>query len=225
MGLEQGTDGATLVHSFGVPGCVAWGATPEEALDAYGRLFSEWLTFRESMNLPVPSRDAELEIAVDEWVLSEAAVDAGESEACFEHDLTPLDDVEINSGLHALGDLRGRLLRALRGVRRADLESFSSGGLSLQRILDELARAQWWTLTRLGASPLAEVPEHPVARLDTAMALVVQQFTGLERETRDRIIELEGEVWTPRKVLRRLLWLEWSLGQSALNALLQEVPG
>jgi hypothetical protein len=167
----------------------------------------------------------ELEIAVDEWVQSDAEVERGESDVCFERDLAPLADREINEGLYALGDLRGRLLRALRDVPRAEFDTRTVGVLTLRRILDELARAQWWTLTRLGASPLAEVPEQPVARLDTAMALVVQQFTGLARTERDRVIEIDGEVWTPRKVMRRLLWVEWSLGRSARIALHEEVAG
>lgn len=221
VGLEEGSDGSILVHSFGIPGCVAAGATPEEALDEFATVLSEWLSFREERGLTVPPRERELEIAVDEWIRSDAEVSAGESQACFEWDMVGLRDAEINEGLHALGDLRGRLLRAMRGVPRAELEKMAWGHLTLRRILDELARAQWWTLTRLGASPLAEVPEHPVARLDTAMALVVQQFTGLAREARDRVVELDGEVWTPRKVLRRLLWLEWTLGGSALLALHQ----
>jgi predicted RNase H-like HicB family nuclease len=225
VGLEQGSSGAVLVHSFGIPGCVALGATAQEALDAYATAFSEWLNFREAVGMPIPPREMELEIAVDEWVQSDAEVERGESDVCFERDLAPLADREINEGLYALGDLRGRLLRALRDVPRAEFDTRTVGVLTLRRILDELARAQWWTLTRLGASPLAEVPEQPVARLDTAMALVVQQFTGLARTERDRVIEIDGEDWTPRKVMRRLLWVEWSLGRSARIALHEEVAG
>ena len=40
----------------------------------------------------------------------------------------------------------------------------------------------------------------------------------------DSVLELDGEVWTPRKVLRRLLWLEWALGESALQAMPEESP-
>lgn len=228
VGIEEGTDGAALVHSLGFPGCVAFGATPQEALDAYAEELTEWLAFRESVALPVPPREAELEIAVDEWVASAAAVDQGESEVCFEADLAPLTDAEISEGLHLLGDLRGRLLRALRTLPRGALEEMSGEGMTLRRIVDELARAQWWTLTRLGASPLAEIPESALGRLDTAMALVVQQLTGFARAERgaddgdgdgDAALEIEGEFWTPRKVLRRLLWLEWWLGKAALAAL------
>lgn len=222
VGIEEGPDGAALVHSLGFPGCVAYGASPQEALDAYAEELSEWLTFRDELRLPVPPRDAELEIAVDEWIESTAEVARGESEVCFDADLVPLEDSEISEGLHLLGDLRGRLLRELRRLPRGTLEEMSDEGMSLRRIVDELARAQWWTLTRLGASPLAEVPRAPLGRLDTAMALVVQQFTGFVREARERVLEIDGEVWTPRKVLRRLLWLEWWLGKAALAALERE---
>lgn len=225
VGIEEGEDGSALVHSLGCPGCVSFGSSTQEALEGYTRELSAWLTFLEAAGLPVPPRELELEIAVDEWVSSSAAVRRGESDACFTADLRPLEDREINEGLHLLGDLRGRLLRALRTIPRGDLERVLDAGreLPLRRIIDELARAQWWTLTRLGASPLAEVPESPIARLDTAMALVVQQFTGFARESGERVLELEGETWTPRKVLRRLLWLEWWMGRAALAALAEAV--
>jgi hypothetical protein len=219
VGIEEGRDGAVLVHGFGVPGCVGFGADPEEALEDFAGRLADWLGFREAARLWVPPREAELEIAVDEWVRSDAAVGAGESDALFDDDLRPLNDGEINEGLQLLGDLRGTLLRSLRGIPQVELDALGTGEMSLRRILDELARAQWWTLTRLGASPMAEVPPHPIGRLDTSMALVVQQLTALEGEARERVLEIEGEEWTPRKVLRRLLWLEWSLGRAALHAL------
>lgn len=222
VGIEEGPDGAALVHSLGIPGCVAYGQSPEDALDRFASRLGEWLDLREAAGLPVPSRELELEIAVDEWIRSDAEVSRGESDAFFESDLRPLEDREINEGLQLLGDLRGLLLRSLRGVPRDRLDEIRAGTLSVARLADELARAQWWTLSRLGASPMAEVPGHPIGRLDTAMALVVQQFTNLSPEDRARELDLEGERWTPRKVLRRLLWLEWSLGGAARLALLEE---
>jgi len=222
VGIEEGPDGAALIHSLGVPGCVAYGESPEEALDRFTGRLGEWLDFREAAGLPVPSRDEELQIAVDEWIRSDADISGGESEVCFESDLRPLSDREITESLQLLGDLRGLLLRSLRGVPRDRLDEIRTGSLTLARLADELARAQWWTLSRLGASPMADVPGQPIGRLDTAMALVVQQFTNLDEEARSRVIEMEGESWTPRKVLRRLLWLEWSLGSAARLALLAE---
>lgn len=220
VGLEEGRGGAALVHSLSVPGCVAAGSTKEDALAAFPEALAAWLDFRAAHGAPVPPPEAELEIAVDEWVRTDADVAAGESEVCFDADLVPLTGAEIERELQLLGDLRGLLLRHLRRVPDNFLDQRRGAGWTVRQMADELARAQWWLLSRLGASPLAEVPERTLGRLDTAMALVVQQFTEMPAEARGRVVELEGEVWTPRKVLRRLLWVEWSLGQSALHALL-----
>jgi hypothetical protein len=121
--------------------------------------------------------------------------------------------------VHRLGELRGLLLARIRRRPDAELDVAAEGGWTVRQILDELARAQWWLLSRLGATPMAETPELTLARLDTAMALVVQHLGHLPPERRGTRLELEGEEWTPRKVLRRLLWLEWSLGRAALWAL------
>jgi predicted RNase H-like HicB family nuclease len=218
IGLEQGPDGATLVHALTLPGCAAAGLSQQEALDAFSEALSQWLNTLASLGEPVPAPDAELEIAVDEWIESGADVAAGESTVCFEADLAPLSAEEANQGLRRLGDLRGMLLARLRRTPDAELDR-GAGEWTARRALEELARAQWWTLSRLGSSPLAEVPTRTLGRLDTAMALIVQQITALPPESRGRAIELEGEVWTPRKVMRRLLWLEWTLGRIALAAL------
>jgi predicted RNase H-like HicB family nuclease len=218
VGLEEGHDGAVAVHALSVPGCVGTGATRAEAIDAVTAALARWLDFLASRGA-APAAGGEVEITVDEWVSSEAAVAEGESRAFFEHDRLPLGGAEIAEGLQRLGDLRGPLLKQLRHTPAERLEAAGPGGWSAERILDELARAQWWTLTRLGASPLAEVPERLLGRLDTAMALVVQQFTTQGLASRAEPLEIDGEEWTPRKVLRRLLWLEWALGGSALRAL------
>ena len=192
---------------------MAGGASPDAAVQAFPEVLSEWLRFLDRVGEPVPPTDEELEVAVDEWLATDADVALGESDACFAADLRPLSEAEIQQGLRILGDLRGTLLARIRRMRDAELEP-------ARRILEELARAEWWTLTRLGASPLAGPPDRTLARLDTAMALAVQQLTTLPPEQRGNRLVLDGEEWTPRKVLRRLLWLERSLGRAALHALM-----
>jgi len=219
VGLEEGADGAFLVHSLSPPGCVAGGATREEALASFEGELHTWLEDLVALGERLPAADAELQITVDDWVRTDANVEAGESTACFEEDLRPLDAAEIQAGLQRLGDLRGLLLTRIRRIPDAELDRAFGDGWTVRRTLDELARAQWWTLSRLGASPLAEIPVRTLARLDTAMALVVQQFTREVPKDPGRALELEGEVWTPRKVMRRLLWLEWTLGRVARAAL------
>jgi len=218
VGLEQDASGATRVHPLTLIGCAADGASPESALEAFAAELGVWLRVAAGSGERVPSADEELDITVDEWVSTDVEVSRGESDACFETDLQRLDEDDISTALRRLGDLRGRLLPAARAVGEARLDE-AGGEWTARRILDELARAQWWTLSRLGASPLAELPATTLGRLDTAMALVVDRFASLPADARGTVLDIDGETWTPRKVLRRLLWLEWSMGRTAIRVL------
>ncbi|MDB4951750.1 MAG: hypothetical protein JWM27_4399 [Gemmatimonadetes bacterium] len=219
VGLEQGPDGSILAHSLSVPGCTAAGGTAQAAVAAFEGALHEWLAFLAAAGEPVPAADAELEIAVDEWVSTDTDVAAGESTACFVADLPALGEDEIARGLRRLGDLRGRLLERVRRQPPAVLDAESEAGWTVRQILEELARAGWWTLSRLGASPMAEVPDGTLGRLDTSIALAVQAFAHMPADRRGMRLEIDGEEWTPRKVLRRLLWQEWALGRAAASAL------
>jgi predicted RNase H-like HicB family nuclease len=219
IGLEQGADGGYLAHALDLPGCAAPGETPEAAAEALGATLQQWLRFLAFARERVAEPEEELEIAVDEWIASDARVLLGETSVLFAADVCALDEPSGRKGLRRLGDLRGLLLSALRGRPDSELDRPAPGGMRVRDVLEELARAQWWTLSRLGASPMAEIPAGTLARLDTAMALVVQRLDSLPPERRAQRIELDGEEWTPRKVLRRLLWLEWTLGRTALWAL------
>jgi predicted RNase H-like HicB family nuclease len=219
VGLEQGRDGSVLAHSLTLPGCVGGGPDPETALADFAEHLTFWLRFLGSMGEPPPSQSDELKIVVEEWVSTDADVAQGRSTALFEADRHPLLSREIDVSLRRLGDLRGRLLRTMRAAGEPALDRNSSAGWSARRVADELARAQWWTLTRLGASPLAEVPVPTLRRLDTAMALVVQQLTRPPTPAESLPLDLDGELWTPRKVIRTLLWLEWSLGGTVIEIL------
>ncbi|HUE95669.1 MAG TPA: hypothetical protein VMN39_03370 [Longimicrobiaceae bacterium] len=221
VGLEEGEDGAVRAHALSLLGCEEIGADPEKALDLFSAALQRRLRDLRRLGRAVPGPEEELRITVDEWVRSDARVAAGQSVACFDRDRQPLLDAERLAGVQLLGDLRGRLLPHIRRAPNAELEAIGSPEANVRVILDELAQAHWWTLTRLGASPLAEIPDRVVARLDTSMALVVQHMTHPRPEMRHRVVVIDGEEWTPRKVLRRLLWLEWSLGGAALHYLLR----
>ena len=219
VGLEEGEDGAVMAHALNLPGCAAAGGSPEAAVAAFERVLADWFRFLAAAGEPVPPRDAEIEVAVDEWLRTGARVAAGETVALFAEDLRALSQADAEAGVRRLGDLRARLLARLRRRPEALLDAETPGGMTARQVLEEQARAQWWLLSRLGATPMAEVPEKTLARLDTAMALVVDRLTTLPDDARAHRLELDGEEWTPRKVLRRLLWLEWTLGAAALTAL------
>ena len=222
VGIEEGADGAFLVHGLSLPGCVASGSTAEAAVEAWTAALNDWFHFLSEVGEPTPPREVEIDVQVDEWVRTDARILEGESTAFFDADQEPMGRDEIARAVRILGALRARLLPEIRRARDAELESVGTPELNLRIILDELARASWWILTRLGASPLGEVPDRVIARLDTAMALVVTRLTELDPEALDNQVEIDDEEWSIRKVVRRLLWLEWTLGGAALDTLSQQ---
>lgn len=219
VGLEQGPDGSVRAHALSLPGCSALAGSAEAALAVLPAELGRWYRLLTAVGDPVPPIDAELELSVDEWIATEADVAGGQSNVCFDWDRAALSDLEIGAGLRRLGDVRGVLLSRVRRGGDAVLDQAFVGEWTVRRTLEELARAQWWTLSRLGASPLADPGRSTIARMDTALALAVERLTHLPTELRDRLLVLEGEEWTPRKVLRRLLWLEWEIGRPAALAL------
>src|SRR5215217_2845139 len=96
VGLEEGRDGGALVHSLTVAGCVAGGRDRDEALAAFPLALSEWLHFLGSQGEAIPEPGSELEVAVDEWVSSDADVSGGVSSAFFAADERPLTAAEID---------------------------------------------------------------------------------------------------------------------------------
>jgi predicted RNase H-like HicB family nuclease len=220
VGLEEGADGMLMAHALNLPGCAAIGASPEEAMREFERSLVLWLRFLASTGERVPAADDEIQVSVDEWIATDARVGGAVSTVLFEADLAPLRQDEAELGVRRLGDIRGLLLAHVRRRRNLNLDvPAAATSATVRQVLEELARAQWLLLSRLGASPMAGAPDHTLARLDTAAALVVDRMTTLPDDARARRLELDGEEWTPRKVLRRLLGLEWSLGVIALAGL------
>lgn len=195
------------------------GRTAESAVADYGRELGEWLSAMEVLRRPVPPTDQPVDVQVDEWIQSDAIIGIGESLPDFEADHRPMGEGELLSSLHLLGALRGRITSPLRRVSDEFLASIPAGEANLQKLLDELAHGQWWALTRLGASSLGDVPETTMARLDTAMALVVQRLTNLPNPEAFQGLEIEGRFWSLRTVMRQLLVIEWSTGQAVLQSL------
>jgi hypothetical protein len=96
----------------------------------------------------------------------------------------------------------------LRGLSEAKLnQTYPGERWSINGILNHLGSAEWWYLDRLGlAFPRAQVPEEPLAWLDT----VRKRFNSTLYKLSDvkRVVGVDGEFWSPRKLLRRSLWHE-----------------
>ncbi len=216
LGLELNIEGRALAWALDYPGCFAYGADGPEAVIAMARelvSYEEWVNgHAEEERLKLGDFDLRL---VDTWNTYDInerydEVDEGyEVNAWFRHDWKPLQAEQIQSGLNLLRWSREDLLQVAAAVRAEQMDRKRPGERwSIRGILRHVANAEWWYLDRLG---LAEGPRGDLpAEVSERLQVVRQRLTAVLPEMigQERVIGKEGEIWSPRKLLRRALWHE-----------------
>lgn len=215
VGLENGIEGRSLAWVLGHPGCFAYGADGAkalakvpEAIQAYGDWIAEhagerWL----------PEGVTEFEL-VETWQVyhidrSYEVVEDGYSvESWFKHDWKPLAADDVERGLQLLEWSRTDLLAAVQDLSDADLDTQLPGQRwSIRGVLGHVGGADWWYLDRLGlAFPRALVPEDAFERLRVVRAHLRDTLPDLIGSR--QVAGVDGEFWSPRKLLRRAAWHE-----------------
>ena len=131
-----------------------------------------------------------------------------EVNAWFQDDWKPLSAVEVTIGIELLSMSRADLLSTVDDLGQDSLnfkppgEKWSIGG-----ILKHVASADWWYLDRLGmAFPGDQLPSEPGERLEMVRTQMVEILPSLAESK--LVVGIEGEFWSPRKLLRRAVWHE-----------------
>jgi uncharacterized damage-inducible protein DinB len=142
-------------------------------------------------------------------------------ESWFRHDWKPLTGDDVQRGLTLLSWSRADLLAAVDGLSDADLDAHQPGQRwSTRGVLGHVGGADWWYLDRLGlAFPRALVPQDPFERLRVVRAHLRDVLPELIASR--QVVGVDGEFWSPRKLLRRAAWHErdhtahiWQLRQA-----------
>jgi hypothetical protein len=216
IGIENNLEGRSLAWVLGHPGCFAYGENEQAALVATPKAIADyaaWIESRDHSAGWVDSGQIEL-FQAESWevyAIGEAfdlVEDGYEVNAWFRHDWKPLSVVEIERGIQLLSWSREDLLDSVQGLSQASLETKRFGERwSILGILNHVGGAEWWYLDRLGmAFPRDEVPEDPFERLEAVRRRtldVLPSLAGLQQ-----VVGIEGEFWSPRKMLRRAVWHE-----------------
>lgn len=230
VAIENGNDGRSLAWALDYPGCFVYG--PDEStviLDisqAYLR-YAEWVSRHTSRSwVKINSLDIRL-VEVwqcyfinDDFQIRENGIEVN---AWFRDDWRPLSKLDVTRGKLLLGWSREDLLAVAQPLTKQQMILYSPGAerWTIQRILQHIANAEWWYLDRLELAPWkkADLPEDPFTRLElvrTRVIEVMDELPGLQK-----VNGKEGEFWSPRKLLRRLLYHE----HDHLGHLLQIVTG
>jgi hypothetical protein len=218
IGIENNNDDRTIAWALDHPGCFAYGQNSEEAqrnfLQAV-REYRAWIARHEE-----PWLTDEVEVVVEEtfdaYFINPAfervarGKDSWMVESFFVRDWKPLVPHEIERALKLLAWSRADLLHLVEGLDTERLSrTYPHERWAINGILNHIGIAEWWYQERIGypfPENEAEVPSDPFERLE----VVREHFKSLlpKLDGVNKVVGLEGEIWSPRKVLRRAVWHE-----------------
>jgi len=215
LGIENGSEGRTIVWVLEHLGCFSYGENSQEALDALPAAlqeYNEWLVRHEQGARVIPlDLDFHIDGTWEVYQIDEnfAVTSEGyEVNAWFQDDWKPLAEKEIALGIELLSMSRADLLLTVEGLGEETMNLKLPGERwSIAGILKHVASADWWYLDRLGmAFPSDQLPSEPGERLDKVRTHMVDILPSLAGSK--LVVGIEGEFWSPRKLLRRAVWHE-----------------
>jgi predicted RNase H-like HicB family nuclease len=215
VGIENGNEGRAMAWALDYPGCFAYGVYPPEALQnlpAALEAYNEWLSDHDLESLSIPPGE-EVQVAEtwevyqidDDFELAESGYEVN---AWFQHDWKPPSEADVERSRQLLAATREDLLATVQGLDQELMEhKRPEERWSINGILNHVGAAEWWYLDRLGlAIPRNEVPKEPFERLEVMRAQLSQAIAQFPRSS--QVVGIDGEFWSPRKVLRRAIWHE-----------------
>jgi hypothetical protein len=219
VGIENNNEGRSIAWALEHPGCFAYGmkgSAAESNLEGALNKYAGWI-LRHERNPWLSFSENEIEMVIngtwDVYFIDDDLDIASEGdsysvESFFPYDWKPLTRIEIKHAHDMLAWSRLDLLKAVHGLSEEKLnQTYPGERWSINGILSHLGGAEWWYMERLGlAFPRLEVPEDPLARLEKVRKhfnTVLPKLEGVKQVT-----GVDGELWSPRKLLRRALWHE-----------------
>jgi hypothetical protein len=216
IGLENNIEGRTLAWALDYPGCFAYGTDETEALIRLPRALLEYEVWIKdhTTDFWVDLKDMDMRVVesfetfcIDENYNRVPDGQGYEINAWFIDDWRPLTDVEIERGLKIFHWQREELLAGLTTLDPEILEKdFPGQRWNILGIAKHIANAELWYLSRLDLTDLShkDLSADPKARLGQTAALIDRVFPKFINEV--NVTGIEGEFWSYRKILRRILW-------------------
>ncbi len=216
-GIENNNEGIrSIAWILEHPGCYAYGENEQEAITNSANAVREYANRISQEGESWLPRDVEIELHVEQvWTdyqinkeFDRVESDGYGVDPFFEHDWKPLTGTDVERGLKLLAWSRADLMTVIERLTPAQWTIKKEGERwDIAGIVNHIGGAEWWYLDRLGlAFPKAEVPKEPLERLKKVRALMnklLPTFKDLRQ-----VVGVDGEIWSPRKVLRRALWHE-----------------
>jgi predicted RNase H-like HicB family nuclease len=200
--VAQAPDGTYVANVVELPGCVARGATREEAVARVREAFRDYVELMRGRGVALEH--------VDEIDPAALVVKEPEARHTYPEDFRRVEEHELRDFLHQYEASRAALIALVRGLSSDELERKPApDSWSVRECLEHIAATEATLLTRLEAWP-----EDEFAALQAVHRIAYQRFSVMEPDETDRERRIFGQRWSARKVMRRLLEHEYEhLGQ------------
>ncbi|MBN1430996.1 MAG: hypothetical protein JXB07_21685 [Anaerolineae bacterium] len=220
LGIEDIKPDYWIAWVFELPGCYSTGKTRAEAISQAGASiagYQRWL----SRHWPERAfEDPYIDVHVVEVFKSVQTGQGYIAHAFFEDDRIPLSSEEGEYVRRLLACSRSDLLDLVETVspaRRAETIDGEDFG-SIDDILRHIGSEEWWYLDRLDvACTERDLPDEPLARLANVRAQLLACLPDLVGT--EHTAWVDGEGWSARKLIRRVLWHERDHTQSIAKLL------
>ena len=219
VGIENNNDDRSIAWALEHPGCFAYGADAAEAkanMPSAVEQYAAWVQ-RHGMKW---MDDGPLQVFVEEtfddhrlYAHSAAYPGSGSNpmvEAFFQTDANPLNGMDVERAFKLLDWSRQGLLDSIRGLDSDQLnQQFPGERWSINGILLHVAHAEWWYQACVSA-PMPpkenDLPAEPLGSLELVRAHLAALLA--KQEDVRFTVDIDGETWSFRKMLRRAAWHE-----------------
>ena len=216
VAIENEIAGRSIGWVLDHPGCFVYGDNADAALAAIPNAitdYSAWIASRNQGDSWIDTNEIELLLAEswDTYMIDdefEPAQEGYEVNAWFRRDWKPLAEQDLARAEKLLAWSRTDLLDAVSGLSAEALNAqYLNERWNILGILNHVGGAEWWYLHRLGLSfAQQDVPKGPFERLEKVRARLLDILPGLAGSR--TVLGVDGEFWSPRKLLRRAVWHE-----------------
>jgi len=218
IGVENNNEGRSVAWALEHFGCYAIGEDGQSAVVAMARSLPEYITWIEQ-NAEVPwfspaDIDIRLSEVFDDYYIDKHFNQVGKDEGCrlikafFKTDWKPLTLLDVEHILQLISWSRQELVELISVLDDDKLDKvIIDKEWTIRQIIAHLGRSEWWLVDRLGRThPEELLSEDPFERLTKERGNLVEILPDLI--DLQQVVGKDGEIWSPRKVLRRICWHE-----------------
>jgi hypothetical protein len=215
IGLENNFEGRSEAWVLGHPGCFCYGKIDTDALNGIPqaiRDYRAWISNHTTDSWFPAGEEYMLEETWDCYSIDDdfqLANEGYEVNSWFRDDWIPLTMEEIQRGLLLLAWGREQLLDITSTLDSEKLNrTYPGERWSILGIVRHIGDGDWWYQDRFGlASPASQLPDEEFQRLEKIRANLLNFLPDMAGSK--QVLGMEGEFWSPRKLLRRAVWHEY----------------